>query len=383
MKEVKLIAVSPKYKKHPLVLTAPTYGNTFITGQEYLASDEKTIGGLTANQMLGIEELSKEQKEKYPYVLKPDVYYHFSNNMTFNLDNPEHVTKLNFLMKVCPDIAKSKAEFVRGKHSHYIYDKVNEATHSVRKADLIYEAMSKVKKSSYDTVVDVASYLSYIDVDFHVNVNSATRDEVFQAVYNACEKNPQTVIDCFTKDIREEILVVKMIKTEVIKKNKDGFEDNGTYLGKTINDIIEFARRKENAGRLSRWESLANRMNSGAPASDTKIDDYLTAFESAIRSGNAGEAMVTNRVLDEKQLSESQRNRFMELKSEFANLQQSIVNKNEELLQQAKDEAREKYEAMEIDDLKKLCGEKRIKGDLWKEKEKEEIIEVLLEKVKL
>ncbi len=65
MKEVKLIAVSPKYKKHPLVLMAPTYGNTFITGQEYLPGDEKTQGGLTANQMLGIDELSKEQKEKY------------------------------------------------------------------------------------------------------------------------------------------------------------------------------------------------------------------------------------------------------------------------------------------------------------------------------
>ena len=383
MKEVKLIAVSPKYKKNPLIVMAPMYGNTYITGQEFLPGDDKTIGGLTSNQMLGIDPLNEDQKKKYPYILKPDVVYRFVNNQSFMMENPEHEAKLNFLLKVCPEVAHSKAEFVRGKHTHYIYDKVSEAKNSVNRMELKYDAIAKVRAASFETVSDVASYLSYIDVDFFVNVNASTKDEVYQAVYTACEKNPAKVIDCFTKDLREEILVVKMIQMEVIKKTKDGFEDNGTYLGKTIADVIDYSRKKDNAGRVSRWESMANKTTPSRPINESANEDYLISFESSIKEKNFDEAISLNKVLDKKQLSEGQTIRFMELKSQLVKLQEDVAFDAEVKLEEAKKVAKEEYEAMDIEALYKLCGEKRIKGELWKDKEKTEVVELLVSKVKL
>lgn len=382
-KELKLIAVSPKYKKHALTLMAPVYGSTFITGQEYLPGDEKTIGGLTANQMLGLEPLSEDQKKKFPYVLRPDIHYHFTNNMTFNMANPEHVAKYNFLMRVCRDIAPSKAEFTRGRHTHYIYDKVNEAKFEVKRVDLEHDAIDKVKKASFETVADVVSYLSYVDVEFRVDINASTKDEIYAAAYKACAKTPQKVIDCFTKDIREEILVVKMIQKAVIKKTKDGFEDNGTYLGKTINDVIEFSRKKENAGRLSRWESLSTSIQKPVIVNDPTSDKFLASMEDEIAQGNIKEAMALNSVIEREQLSEGQKERFVSLKLKLVELQEEKSKENEDKLAEAQKVAREEYSAMELDKLYKLCGEKKIKGELWKEKSKEEVIELLVSKVKI
>lgn len=383
MKEVKLIAVSPKYKKNPLILMAPVYGNTYITGQEYLPGDDKTNGGLTSNQMLGIDPLRDDQKKQYPYVLRPDVTYRFTNNQTFSMENPEHEAKLKFLLRVCPDVAPSKGEFVRGKHTHYIFDKIVEAKNNVSRMDIKYNAMAKVKAASFETVADVASYLSYVDIDFFVNVNASTKDEVYQAVYTACEKNPEKVIECFTQDIREEILIVKMIQMEVIKKTKDGFEDNGTWLGKTVADVIDYSRKKDNAGRVSRWEAMANKTTPIRPADESKIEDYLISFESSIKDEDFDEAISLNKVLDKKQLSESQNIRFMELKGQLAELQEDRANEAEVKLEEAKKVAEKEYEAMDLEALYKLCGEKRIKGTEWKEKEKKEVVELLVSKVKL
>lgn len=299
------------------------------------------------------------------------------------MENPEHKAKLEFLLRVCPEIAHSKSEFVRGKHSHYIYDKVNEAKNTVNRMELKYDAIAKVRKASFETVADVASYLSFVDIDFFVNVNASTKDEIYQAVYTACEKNPSKVIECFTKDIREEILVVKMIQMEVIKKTKDGFEDNGTYLGKTIADVIDFSRKKDNAGRVSRWESMANKTAPSRPVNESEAEDYLISFESSIKEKNSDEAIALNKVLDKKQLSEGQTIRFMELKSKLVELQDELAADAEVKLEEAKKVAREEYEAMDLESLYRICGEKRIKGTEWKEKEKAEVVELLVSKVKL
>ncbi len=381
-KEIKLIAVAPKYKKHPLILMAPEYGNTYITGQEEIPGDEKTKGGLTADQMLGKAPLTKEQQERFPYILKPDVYYHFHNNMTFNMENPEHEAKYNFLLRACNDIARSKVEFVRGKHTHYFYDKVVEAKSDVSKMDLKYEAWAKVKGASLETVKDVASYLSFVDVEFYVKVDSVSIDEIYAALYKACEKTPQRVIDCFTKDIREEILVVKMMNKEVIKKTKDGFEDNGTYLGKTINDVIAFSRKKENVGRVSRWESFSNNTEKKIVSNSESADKYMTALETALANKNVKVCLANVSVLEAEQLSEGQKERFLKLKEDLVALQEEQIAENERLLAEAKKKATEEYSAMGLDELYKLCGNKKIKGEFWKEKTKEEVIELLVSKVK-
>lgn len=390
-REVKLVAMAAKYKKHPLVLIGIPYGNTYITGQEYLPGVAETEGGLTANQMLGLEPLTKEQKLKYPYIIKPDEFCHFPNGITFDIDNPEQKAKLEFMLKVGRDtIAKSKAEYVRGKHTHYIFDKVMEAKSVVDENEKFFAAMSYVKNASTEFVIDIAYYMGYAGPkDYLLNPANATKDEIYASLYKVCKSSPDLIINCFSRDIKDEMLIVKMIKVGVIEKKADGYFDSGQFLGASMNSVVEFMNKKQNAGRTSKWQSMSTSLKQETPKDENTREEFLRAMEKAISAEDFDAAIATNNVLDGKQLSEEQRARFMNLKSELAEKQRARLEEYEKLdiekqerINEAFKLAKEEYSDMELEDLKKVCGNKKKKKEEWEALEKPEIIEYLLKFVK-
>ena len=52
MSEVRLIAVSKAGKKAPLILLAPEWNNTFVTGQHIDSNDPTTADNLTPDQIM-------------------------------------------------------------------------------------------------------------------------------------------------------------------------------------------------------------------------------------------------------------------------------------------------------------------------------------------
>ena len=386
-KIIKLIAMTPTYRKDGLRVVAIPYMNTYITGQQKLPGDPSTEDGLTLNQMLGIDPLTAEQKEKYPMVINPTQYYKFNHNHRFNLDNPEDEQLLNFLIAVERGIAPSKKQFMKGKHTHYLEDQQLEAKEEITEFDSQYEAMKHIKSASFEVVQDVARYLTYSKKDFKVNIKSVSKDELYASLYKVCKETPHVIISCFTKDIKDEMLIMKMIDAGVVVVRNGEFYEGNDFLGTSMNAVVEFMRKKENASRLSKWNNFAKQNGKAGFSDDEKAAEFLKSMKEAIDAKDVDLAKSINATLDKMSLTGALDDKFLLLKTDLAELFTSLKEENEQKakdeLEKARKEAEEKYSAMKLEELQQICRDsKRAKKD-WEGLDKKDLVDYLVQFVKV
>jgi hypothetical protein len=386
-KIIKLIAMTPTYRKDGLRVVAIPYMNTYITGQQKLPGDPSTEDGLTLNQMLGIDPLTVEQREKYPMVINPTQYYKFNHNHRFNLDNPEDEQLLNFLIAVERGIASSKKQFMKGKHTHYLEDQQLEAKEEITEFDSQYEAMKHIKSASFEVVQDVARYLTYSKKDFKVNIKSVSKDELYASLYKVCKETPHVIISCFTKDIKDEMLIMKMIDAGVVVVRNGEFYEGNDFLGTSMNAVVEFMRKKENASRLSKWNNFANQNGKAGFSDDEKAAEFLKSMKEAIDAKDVDLAKSINATLDKMSLTGALDDKFLLLKTDLAELFTSLKEENEQKakdeLEKARKEAEEKYSTMKLEELQQTCRDsKRAKKD-WEGLDKKDLVDYLVQFVKV
>ena len=389
MRKVRLIAMKSTYRKEALRVVAIAHGSTFITGQGVIPGDPSTEGGLTSNQMLGLEPLSEEQKRRFPFIIDPNTIYKFQHNYIFDLDNPEQEQLLKFLLTVAPTVAPSLREFRNGKHTHYIEDAVAEAKVAVQGVNIMYEALKHIKESSFEKVKDVAMYFNYSRKGFSIDMRSASADEIYGALYKVCQDEPNEIIKCFSRAMQDEMLVIKMVEMGVITQKGSDFFEGSDFLGSSMNATIEFIRKKENVSRLSKWTQFAKQANpvNAGNVNDSKIHDYLVTMENAIENKDPEEAKAMNMLLDKAELSDDQADKFSSLKIRLADLFKELTAANEakqaEKLKQAQDEVREKLNDLELSQVQTSAKKRQLPESEWQTLNKSDLIDYIVSKIKV
>lgn len=388
MRKVRLIAMKSTYRREPLRVVPISYGNTYITGQGVIPGNPSTEGGLTANQMLGLEPLTEEQRIKYPYVINPNTVYKFNHNYVFDLNNPEDEQLLKFLLLVEPKVAPSLSEFRKGKHTHYIEDNIKEAETVVKNVNIMYEALKHIKEASFERVKDIARYFNYSRKNFSIDVRAASTDEIYGALYKICESEPDEIIRCFTREMQDEMLIVKMIEMGVITQKGSDFYDGQDYLGSSMNATIEFIRKKENVSRLSKWTQFAKQSNPKniSNVNDSKIHDYLITMENAIQEENIEEAKAMNIMLDKMDLLDDYADKFRVLKTRLSELYMKLTKENEleksKKIDESRNNLRDEYSKLSFKELQEIAGKKKHypKGE-WENLNTTDLVDYLVSKV--
>lgn len=261
-KKVKLVFTERVYKKHAWTIPIVFQDGKWWTGQD-----------LSYEKMTGKALLTKEEEEKYPYVINPEKSYKVQNNRVFDFSNPAD----NALYELClisEKIAKTKSEHVSAKHLGYFEDKALEASQKVVAMNKKFEAMKELSSISDERLNEIVLMLNYMakKEEFNINIKYANLDEKKIAVYEMIEKNPSLVLSCFPKYnplIEEDLFIFKLIHNRlIIRHGLDYYESvagtKGTYLGGSIDKVKEYVLRDKSANYLKeKFEKLLNQIEKG------------------------------------------------------------------------------------------------------------------------
>jgi hypothetical protein len=251
---VKLVAVSKAGKKHPLMLLAPEWNNTFITGQHIDPKDPLTTNNLTTDEMLGKVSLSEEKRKKFPYVINPVEPLQFFDGQKFDTDVDKDNAMLGFIKSAGKfKVAKSKSDFSRQKHTHYLENKEEEARIEVQDFDNTFIAAQYIKNSNEDELCNAAMYLNYIIPGTNIDLKSFTRTRILAEMYKLCQKSPSKVIDAYSPERKEDVYILSLVRHEILQHKENGFYDGFSYIGNNIEAVRDFVKRKDNVHIMDRW----------------------------------------------------------------------------------------------------------------------------------
>jgi hypothetical protein len=255
MSEVRLIAVNKAGKKAPLVLLAPEWNNTFVTGQHIDPSDPLTADNLTRDQMLGKVPLRQDQRERFPFVINPEEPMQFYNGQTFNTENPKERCILEFIKYAGKHIvAHTKSEYNRQRHSHYLSDREMDANNEVKKFSLTMRAANLVDNSSQERLNEVALYLNYAIPGLGVDIRTYSINRIKAEIFKLCQDQPGKVIDAYSDEKKNDVFILNLSHQGIIQRRENGFYDGSRYIGNTIEAVRDFMKNRNNVHVVERWE---------------------------------------------------------------------------------------------------------------------------------
>lgn len=279
MSEVRLIAVSKAGKKAPLILLAPEWNNTFVTGQHIDSNDPTTADNLTPDQMFGKVPLRADQREKFPFVINPENPMQFYNGQSFNSDDPKDRCILDFIKYAGKHtVAHSKAEFNRQRHSHYLSDQEMDANTEVKKFSLTMRAANMVDNSSQERLNEVALYLNYAIPGLGVDIRTYSLNRIKAELFKLCQEQPGKVLDAYSDEKKKDVFILNLSHQGIIQRRENGFYDGTRYIGNTIEAVRDFMKSKDNVHVVERWErEFLVKTNQVVTKEDpnTKINEHL------------------------------------------------------------------------------------------------------------
>lgn len=212
VEEVKIYAVSKKYKVKPFYSVAPwnTNKGMYITGQE---------------------NLTPEQLAKEPLIIDPLKNIPINNNDTIKLSkkggeyiNDAEYVKYRYLLNI-PEIAHSKKE-VNNTHFFYLDNREAEAVKEL--------SISKLRASAYAKMADLVSLSDIRDMLFFFGENATnytqTRGE--QALYKKCEENPKAILKYFEdSELNKKITFIKKcLSYGLLKRTENNYLMYGSVM---------------------------------------------------------------------------------------------------------------------------------------------------------
>jgi hypothetical protein len=230
---VRVYLTRPAHRKNGFIVPIIEDNGRFQTGQD-----------LTYEQMIGKEPLSKEQKEKYPFVINPEVQHKLKHNINMDI-NQADARAIISLALISNYIAKSKAEYNSGHHEGYVIDKENDAIVELDlniKIAKAFEIISNTKTEDINilcTLVSLQNNSPSLD-------DAISEKQKISALYKIAKELPDNIINCSAEHnpkIEDEMFVAYCVKHNLIRKRGNSYalyENNkevallGTTMMKTI-----------------------------------------------------------------------------------------------------------------------------------------------------
>lgn len=377
--EIRIVSIDKRYRKEPYPVL-PIYSEqigTYLTGQHIDPNNPETKGNLTIKEMLGEDQISAEKKARFPYIIVPEVYVPLVHLRRFDLSkdnagdyvNPKDVAEFE-LFKIQDIVAPNKHSVQTNKHYFYIENKEQEAKLNVSRRQLRYRAESLVMNNMSDnTYKEIALLLNYKIQDFKANVAYMSETLIQEAILNACESNPEQVIQCFSDEAKDDLFIIKAEYHGCIERRGNSFFDGQQYLGDTIDEIKKFIRTEEGKRYMNRWHNQIS--NAEHKEAVNKPDNFDELVKDTLSALTIDEDLVkAQKLYDQAFIERPGAEQLIKLKQLIDEKSKPKVTR-EQLL--------EKYNKKELPALKMVASHKKIEKDLYKDLDKEQLINLLIE----
>lgn len=251
-RKVRVVFTRKVYYDKPYVIPIIKTNAGWQTGQE-----------LSEEKMTNPDLLTKEDKEKYPFVIDPTNHYKVGHLTWLHCDTP-YGKAICDLLVLCGDwaIGKHAYEDNKGRYIGYLEDKQIEAQQKNKKRDERYEAEKMVREMPAENYRRVSMMLNTLLPSFNLNVDSVSLDEIKEATLNACEESSEIVKMCFEKHnpgIAFEYFIVECLHYGVLNKKVSGdIFDGNEFIGSSVNDVRKYIEKKDNEYRREKWNKSLN-----------------------------------------------------------------------------------------------------------------------------
>lgn len=274
---VRAISLDKRYRGEPfpaIPAEALSIG-TFVTGQHVDPENEDTFDGLSVEEMTKKEKITpKARKDKYSYIIDPSDHILLAHGRRFNLTmkknkqplNPKDYWEYQFFMLVLTYagdalVAKNKKSYVPSKNFFYIEDKEAEAVQYISEEEVYIKAINYVMGDvASQNYFELALLLNYKVPGFHIDPAVLSANQLKEALYAICKKDPLEVLKCNpdeNPEVKKESFFLKLVKFDIIAhKLGEGFFDNDKFLGRNLNDMLDMADKKDNVGLVDKWGRL-------------------------------------------------------------------------------------------------------------------------------
>lgn len=285
-KKIRLIANDARYRKepYPSIATFNEKLGTYLTGQHIDPDNPSTAENLTTRQMTGEDKLTDSQKKKFGYIIIPETRINLLHlkeyDITIDSDgnplNKKDYAEYQYL-KYQHRVAPSKDKFISGDHYFYLEDKEGEAADRITKRELRYKAEKLIRENtSIGAYKDIVLLLNNKIKGFRVSINNMSDTLLQDKLYDACETNPEAVIDCFKDGSREDLFLLKCVENGYITKNGNSYYDGQQFLGDNLDQIKSFIRTNDGDRFRRRWTSLlAKKENSGERQNNSNDEESV------------------------------------------------------------------------------------------------------------
>lgn len=273
--QVRLISLHARYRSIPFQFTVARSKQTgmFVTGQQDILSYEKMIG----KERLTDEEKKELQMGSSPYIINPDNTHNAVHNRKFDLSyrivgpnsekdrvylNPKDYAEFRFFM-LQPKICYGKHNYQKSKHAFYFEDKEQENIRIIEEKDLRWQAESFVRsKLPMSRWSDIIMLLNYEISSYSRDVSIMTENEIRADVLKACEDHPKLILKLDSQEADSIVFVLKLLRYGMVtRQNMTDFYAGGTYIGGSLESVIAYCHRQENALQVSKWSRTIESKN--------------------------------------------------------------------------------------------------------------------------
>lgn len=396
--KVKVVAERNKYTKFPFMAVPKfdTQMNTYITGQHIIPGVTAENEGLTVEEMTGIKPLNDAKLKRFPYVINPDnqtPVIHLSN---LDLSTDEAGRVINYKDKALLDfylltgvVAPSKDAFVIDKHFFYIKDDILEAEKRVSKKKYVYKAMKMIEENtSSRKLSDVALLLSYKVPGYSLNPKNMSLSQLEDSILEACEKYPEHILSCYEKGAEEQLFILKLVNSGIIKRKDDAFYDGQLFLGNQLSEVQIFMTKVENAGNIDKWikqlrsyEGTTNAPvieNTNRPVSGTaSIEIYNKHIANAFEALLSDDIEEATREVDKASILNPNGEKVVVIKNKI----QSIKEKQQDSSSSAVETVEQKLAGKTLQQMSGICRQRKFDKEEWQQLDEEGLRKYLLNKI--
>lgn len=291
----------PVYLKTPYIIPIINDGSNdnprYRTGQDLTIQQIMPIK-VSKGQYKESEPLTKEQREKYPFVINPTVQYKVKHLDWLKKKDPFQKA-LYDLMLLSGEWAESKAIFNQDpkKYVGYFEDAVGEAIAKNIIRQERYDAESAVRMAGIDEYRRIALVFGFIKPNIHIPIN-ASPDEILDSLLELCDTYPKEIKMCFekyNKGIDKDIFILECIDANIIqRKDKGDLYYDKDYIGTTLDDVKRYLGGKGNEDLYKRFQSLISQKHGKIITNSVELDkpaegddmSLIMMCKSAIFDGN-------------------------------------------------------------------------------------------------
>lgn len=249
-RKIRIIAVSEKFRKAPIYI-APQYDPTTV---EFMVGDKKYKGKIDKNMEGNIAVY--EHEGDMPFRLTDQDMYRIQHLTEFDLTNGQEAMILEIAKSNNEYIAESKEKINPLTHRFYIENVEQESKANITRADLIADAISKVKSMGLEEMVDFSRL---------VKAYSANKSKLqIESTLNEMAINsPQIIIDAFVDvNRKQKIFLDKLVKENIINiTDKTKYMFGSEIIGINEDYALQYLNDAKNVPIIEQWNSLLKKGN--------------------------------------------------------------------------------------------------------------------------